>query len=87
MKCRRALTPLKVIRWMAFFVYGTLVFWIARVFNPLILKLMTSIKLKFRPSKVNGKLGTLYFQVIHDRLTRQIGTGYKAIPMSGETAD
>ena len=129
---------------MAFFVYGTLVFWIARVFNPnrsldfrqivrlclaycftawrwcsglhrakagskalaevgkmveehpsckrkcyfmrsddrfgfnlLILKLMTSIKLKFRPSKVNGKLGTLYFQVIHDRLTRQIGTGYK----------
>lgn len=48
---------------------------------------MTSIKLKFRPSKVNGKLGTLYFQVIHDRLTRQIGTGYKAIPMSGETAD
>lgn len=144
MKCRRALIPLKVIRWMAFFVYGTLVFWIARVFNPnrsldfrqivrlclaycftawrwcsglhrakagskalaevgkmvevhpsckrkcyfmrsddrfgfnlLILKLMTSIKLKFRPSKVNGKLGTLYFQVIHDRLTRQIGTGYK----------
>ena len=38
---------------------------------------MTSIKLKFRPSKVNGKQGTLYFQVIHDRLTRQIGTGYK----------
>lgn len=45
---------------------------------------MTSIKLKFRPSKVNGKPGTLYFRLIHDRMTRQIGTNYKLYPHEWE---
>lgn len=37
----------------------------------------TSVKAKFRPSRVKGKTGAVYFQVIHDRVARQIGTGYK----------
>lgn len=38
---------------------------------------MASVKVKFRPSTVNGKEGTLYYQVIHNRVVRQINTGYK----------
>ena len=37
----------------------------------------TSVKVKFRPSRVKRKAGSIYCQVIHDRMTRQIGTGYK----------
>lgn len=40
----------------------------------------TSVKAKFRPSRVKGKTGTVYFQVIHDRMARQISTGYKLFP-------
>lgn len=38
---------------------------------------MVSIKVKFRPSTIDGKEGTLYYQVIHNRVVRQINTGYK----------
>ena len=38
---------------------------------------MTSIKIKFRPSVVNGKEGSLYFQIIHNRVVRQLNTDYK----------
>ncbi len=38
---------------------------------------MTSVKVKFRPSSVNGKTGTLYYQLIHHRVVRQIRTDYK----------
>lgn len=38
---------------------------------------MASVKVKFRPSTVNGKEGTLYYQVIHNRVVRQINTEYK----------
>jgi site-specific recombinase XerD len=41
---------------------------------------MTSIKLKFRPS-ANGNGGSLYYQIIHQRVVRQIGTDYH-IPQS-----
>lgn len=40
----------------------------------------TSVKAKFRPSRVKGKAGAIYFRVIHDRVARQIGTGYKLYP-------
>lgn len=40
----------------------------------------TSVKAKFRPSRVKGKTGAVYFQVIHDRMSRQISTGYKLFP-------
>ena len=35
---------------------------------------MASVKVKFRPSSVNGKEGNIYYQVIHDRVVRQIKT-------------
>ena len=38
---------------------------------------MTSIKIKFRPSTVDGKEGGLYFQIIHNRVVRQLNTDYK----------
>ena len=37
---------------------------------------MTTIKLKFRPSIVPGKEGSLYFQVIHKRVVRYFSTPY-----------
>lgn len=36
---------------------------------------MATLKLKFRPSSINGKDGTLFFQIIHQRQVRQIYTG------------
>ena len=41
---------------------------------------MATIKIKFRPSSVCGKEGTLYYQVIHNRTARSISTGYKLFP-------
>ena len=38
---------------------------------------MTSIKIKFRPSTVDGKEGGIYFQIIHNRVVRQLNTDYK----------
>ena len=35
---------------------------------------MTSVKLKFRASSIPNKEGTLYFQVIHERVAKQIKT-------------
>ena len=39
--------------------------------------MMTSIKIKFRPSTVEGKEGGIYFQIIHNRVVRQLNTDYK----------
>lgn len=38
---------------------------------------MASIKLKFRVSSLPEKEGTLYFQIIHERVVKQIGTSYR----------
>ena len=35
---------------------------------------MASVKVKFRPSSVNGKEGSIYYQVVHNRAVRQIKT-------------
>lgn len=40
---------------------------------------MTSVKVKFRPSTVTGKMGSIYYQVIHGRMVRQISTNYKIL--------
>lgn len=40
---------------------------------------MASVKVKFRPSTVNGKEGTIYYQIIHKRVIRQIKTDYRII--------
>lgn len=37
---------------------------------------MASIRVKFRPSSLNDKEGTIYYQVIHERVVRQIKTDY-----------
>lgn len=41
---------------------------------------MATVKVKFRPSTVKQKEGTIYYQVIHNRIVRQISTGYKIFP-------
>lgn len=41
---------------------------------------MASIKVKFRPSTVVDREGTIYFRVIHERKTRQLLTGYHVFP-------
>jgi hypothetical protein len=38
---------------------------------------MTSIKIKFRPSTVEDKEGCIYFQIIHNRVVRQLNMAYK----------
>jgi site-specific recombinase XerD len=39
--------------------------------------MMTSIKIKFRPSSVDGKEGCIYIQIIHNRVVRQLNTDYR----------
>lgn len=41
---------------------------------------MATIKLKFRPSSVDGAMGTLCYQVIHKRSVKWISTGYHVFP-------
>ena len=41
---------------------------------------MATIKFKFRASSVSGKQGTLFIQVIHKRVVRQVSTSYKLYP-------
>jgi len=37
---------------------------------------MATVKIKYRPSIQNGKEGTIYYQIIHKRVVRQIKTDY-----------
>lgn len=41
---------------------------------------MTTIKVKFRPSMVIDREGTIYYQVIHERKVRQLLTKYRVFP-------
>ena len=38
---------------------------------------MASVKVKFRPSSIDGKEGSVYYQVIHNRVVRHIRTDYR----------
>ena len=38
---------------------------------------MASIKVKFRPSSVSGKKGVIYYQIIQNRVIRQLRTDYR----------
>lgn len=40
----------------------------------------TTVKVKFRPSTVEGRPGTIVYLVTHRRIARQITTGYKVFP-------
>lgn len=46
----------------------------------LIKQKMASLKIKYRHSSIEGKAGTLFYQVIHNRAARQINSGYKIYP-------
>lgn len=48
---------------------------------------MTTIKLKFRPSSRSEKEGSLYYQVIHKRIVRQITSGYKLYPWEWDATE
>lgn len=41
---------------------------------------MTTVKVKFRPSTVESRPGTIVYFVTHRRIVRQITTGYKVFP-------
>lgn len=47
---------------------------------------MATVKVKFRASLNPDKEGTLFFQIIHNRVTRQIHTGYKLFSSEWDTA-
>ena len=47
---------------------------------------MATIKVKFRTSSVEMKEGSLYYQVIHNRLARQVHTGYKCCSSRGKNS-
>lgn len=38
---------------------------------------MATVKIKFRPSTVDGGQGSIFYQVIHNRVARQQKTGYR----------
>ena len=41
---------------------------------------MATVKVKFRPSKVEGKKGVIYYQITHDRKPQQIATRLRVCP-------
>lgn len=41
---------------------------------------MATIKVKFRPSTVAGREGTIYYQIIHERKVRQLLSKYHVFP-------
>lgn len=47
---------------------------------------MTSIKVKFRPSRIAQQEGTLYYQVIHKRKVRILRTAYRLFPSEWSSA-
>ena len=47
---------------------------------------MASIKLKFRSSAIEGKKGSLYYQVIHSRVIRQVKTSYRIFESEWDAA-
>lgn len=48
---------------------------------------MATVKIKFRASTQPDKAGTLFYQVIHNRVTRQIYTGYRLFPYEWDATD
>lgn len=45
---------------------------------------MATIKIKFRSSSANAGEGTVYYQIIHNRVARQIKTGYRVMSSEWE---
>ncbi len=47
---------------------------------------MATVKIKFRASTIQTKEGTVFYQVIHNRVVRQVYPGYKLYPHEWDTA-
>ena len=47
---------------------------------------MATVKVKFRPSKLIGREGSIYYQIIHERTTRQYRTDYSVYPAEWDDA-
>ena len=47
---------------------------------------MATMKVKFRASSIPTKEGTLFYQVVHGRVARQVNTGYKVYPYEWDSA-
>lgn len=47
---------------------------------------MATMKVKFRASSIPTKEGTLFYQVVHGRVARQVNTGYKVYPCEWDSA-
>lgn len=45
---------------------------------------MASVKTKFRPSTATGKEGTIYYQIIQNRVIRQLKTDYRISRTNGK---
>ncbi len=41
---------------------------------------MATVKVKFRPSTVADREGTIYYQIIHERKVRQLLSDYHVFP-------
>lgn len=48
---------------------------------------MATIKVKLRPSKVKGRAGVVFYQITHNRNTRQISTRLRVQPMDWDVAE
>lgn len=48
---------------------------------------MATMKVKFRASSIPTKEGTLFYQVIHNRVARQVNTGYKVYPCEWDSVN
>ncbi len=48
---------------------------------------MASVKVKFRPSSIEGKEGVIYYQIIQNRVTRRLKTDYRIFPNEWNEAD
>lgn len=46
---------------------------------------MASVKVKFRPSTIEGKEGTIYYQIIQNRVIRQLKTDYPGYLLTNGT--
>jgi len=44
---------------------------------------MATVKVKFRKSSVEGKAGTIYYQLCHKQSNRQITTNARTSPLVG----
>ena len=47
---------------------------------------MASVKVKFRPSSIPDREGTIYYQIIHDRKPRQMLSEYRVFPTEWDEA-